>query len=310
VTPRSVADLMDMVAKKDADEGWMRFAVPASYLDYLTGAAAAARFGGRVFCNGDSVTIIEDKARFVLDTAPYAPYTAGELARAWLQTILEAHGSSRISHGNLVGGSRFGPALYFDPPKDRGGEWVMIDVKAAYWTLYSRHALDTMFRESAGAVTHLEGALTIPEADRAWVGAEKPLRNAAWGVMLGGRLSWYEGGVMRSKDPHSRYAAPGLTQLVLAQMNAIAAEARELGAVMWLTDAAICPAGAAGRVQEMLEDRWGLAVEWKASGKGYLYGLGDYQIGAVETAGEHVERGSHDGLIPLTQTARERLAAL
>lgn len=308
---------MDDLATKDVRTAWRRTVVHDEHLAQLAEAAVRGEDGlaGRVFVNGDSLTVIDAHQRYVAASAPYAPYTAGELARAWLQSVLDRAGRTRVSNAQLVGGLRLSPALFFDPPADRGGEWAMVDVKAAYWTLYSRRALDCMFRVSTGfdwdpgnRGEWRPGVLTIPEGDLAWVGEEKALRNAAWGVMQGGNISWYEGGAIRSKPSRSRYAAPDLVQFVLAQMNAVAAEARALGAVMWLTDAAICRPDQVNLIRDVLHARWGLDVALKAYGGGYLYGLGDYEIGDLETAGEHEQRGGYEGVTVLTSKTRERLA--
>jgi hypothetical protein len=290
-----IGDLAAAVAERDRAGGWRRTVVDPDAFERL---AAAAPFTGaeRVFI-GDAITHVDTRRRFAPADAPYAPYTAGELAREWLRTVLWEHDLDRIPNRHYVGGQKLGPALFFDPPADRGGEWCMIDIRAAYWTLYSRHALDVGFRLNIdGTFSHRPGDVTIPTADLEWVGAEKPLRNAAWGVMQAGPLSWWEGGRMRSKPSRSRFAAPGLVALVLAQINAIAWQARALGAVMFLTDAAICRAEDMLNIAAMFSQDWGLSSTLKASGTGYLYGLGDYVVGDHETAGGHEERGGFDGL--------------
>lgn len=301
----SLQDLKDAVAKRDAERGWSRGM-------WNLAPPKLADMPGRVFLTPACVTLVERKERWVDPGETYYPFTAGELAREWLGSILGRAGRERVMRGSMMAPKSVGPALFFDPPKDRGGEWVMIDVKAAYWTLYSRLPLDCIFGvvNDHDEFLYRAGDLYVPEEDKGWVGAEKALRNAAWGSMLAGRIEWWENGRMHSKPSRSRFEARGLTQAVLAQMNAAAAEARELGAVMWLTDAAICRREDAARIGIMLSRRWGLLAMTKAVGSGYLYGLGDYWIGDSETAGEHTRRGGHDGLTRFTLPARDRLAAL
>lgn len=255
---------------------------------------------GRVYVGADYVTVPALGLKYVHPSADYYPFTAGEMARGWLDWVLERAGRGRVEMGRLSSVAEVGPALFFDPPADRGGEWVMLDVKAAYWTLYSRVALDCLFGWVGGEIVYRPGQLAVPVEDRAWVAAEKPLRNAAWGLMLPGQLSWYEGGQYRSKPRSGGYVAHGVTQLVYATMNAIAANCRELGAVMWLTDAAICRPEQAPAIASHIESYWGLNVAVKASGPGHLYGLGDYRIGELQTAGEHVDRPGHCTLAPFT----------
>src|SRR5690348_10250899 len=103
----------------------------------------------------------------------------------------------------------------------------MLDIKAAYWSLYSRVALDCLFGVAIGGeIQYRPGTLLIPDEDKEWVSQEKPLRNAALGLMLPGVLSWYENGQYRTKIKAGGYVAHGLTQLVYAQMHHVAAMAR------------------------------------------------------------------------------------
>jgi hypothetical protein len=304
----TVADLMERVAKQDADGGWSRYTREPDVIAQLAGPQPDHPYQGRRFHSGDSLSLPELRLRYVSMDSPYAPYTAGELARAWLQTILERNDTGRLSTAAYIGGEKFGPSLFFDPPADRGGEWVMIDVKACYWTLYSRLDFDCRFRYLHDFVEYNPGRIRVPDEDKPWVGTEKPLRNAAWGAMSTERIQWTENGVTHSKPARSRFRAPGLTQAVLAQIQAVATECRIAGAVMFLTDAAVCR-------PELLEPiaavfaRWGLAWDRKEPPV-YLYGLGDYRVASKPYVGQGIDRGSYDGLQPLNQATRDRLATL
>lgn len=305
----SVAVLAEGLGRREAEAGWERREMPAGDFEGFA-RFMTATYAGRLYAGPDLVTVPGDRVRWVSTDATYFPFTAGEIARAWLDTVMRRAGVTRLCVGELWTATQLGPALFFDPPADRGGEWVMVDVRAAYWTLYSRLAFDARFALREGTVCYEPGRVGVPEQDRVWVGAEKPLRNAAWGVMLGGPISYYQDGQARCKPNRtSPYRAPGLTQAVLAQMNALAWQARRAGAVMWLTDAAICrPSDLPGVIAAI--SSWGLRAAVKADGDGRLYGLGDYQIGEATTAGDHAERGGYDGLTPLSAEAIDQLGGL
>lgn len=264
--------------------------------DRLPELEAVTSHGERAYVGGDYLTLPRSHVKYVLADAAYFPYTAGELARAWLDWVLERAERHKIKHGRLAGGDELGPALFFNPPADRAGSWVMLDVKAAYWTVYSRSQLDCLFGWIGRSIWYKPGQLAIPAEDLAWVETEKPLRNAAFGIMLPGSISYYENGTHRHKPKDGGYVAHGVTQLCYATMHAAALMARHLGAAAWLTDSAICRPEQAEAIDTMLRETFGLHAEVKASGTGRLYGLGDYRIGEHETEGEHTDRPGHDGL--------------
>ena len=301
------ARLATVVQHHDDERGYRRVTVdPETFtLPWL------AWWPGRVYRSMDMVTVPERRLRFVSSTAPLHPFTPGELARTWLKQTAADHQRRTLAPTltDQDGMLKIPPALYFTPTHGRDGEWVMLDVRACYWTLYSRLPLDSVFRFRPGrAPLFARGTVTISDRDRRQVGADKLIRNAAWGILRSSGIRWFLNGKAQQAQAPNRLGTPMVVGAVMAAVHAAAREAIDAGAVCWLTDAAICRPDRVDAIRDLLRDRWGLDAVVKASGAGRLYGCGDYRIGPVETMGEHRDRRGYSSLLRLTSVERDTLA--
>lgn len=325
---RLVAGLQAEAAAKDRRSGVRRVLCdPETFTpDWV------AWWPGRVFLGVDSAHIERRHLKYVSRLSPYAPFTPGELARLWLRRVMAARTVRSLDAGrrglplrfmpdglgrdDVAAGGQLDipPALHFDPPADRGGDWVYLDVSACYWRVFSVLPLDFPFVPPAAwpADSGECGHVWLTGEERAGMLGEKRLRNAVWGMLRSGALSWYHRGELVASAAASGgpFVSPGLVGAVMATVHAAATEAVEAGAVMWLTDAAICRPERVKAVAGVLRRRWGLPVVTKLAGPGHLWALNDYQVAGGVTGGGHVDRGPVSTLLPATAAERDRLAAL
>lgn len=266
----------------------------------------------------DLVTLERTRCKYVFRDAAYYPYSAGELARLYLERLARAQlGADRIRDAHRLrpqerAALAIPPALFFDPARGRAGPWAMVDIAACYWALATPWPLNIGFE--AGRLSWPRPAALVPPAEARAIVPLKPLRHAAWGTLRGSSLLYYREGTPAIVPALGPSVAPGLVGLVMHSIHTIAAVAvADFGAAMWLTDAGIFRPAQAAAFRGWLRQTWALGSRVKAGpAPGYLYAAGDYRIGQLRTRGPHLEQPALSTLVPATPelaaARRERLA--
>lgn len=281
-----VATLRRLCADKDARSGYKRRIARKQHLrpEFVRSHA------GRVFFSGDSITLERKRIKYVRPDLPYFPFTAGELARQYLDLLLAAAGLKRLSgRWKMTDWHREAltiPApLYFDPKRGREGHFVYVDINACYFELMKRWPLNLGFNHRTGAISMPRPAVYIPQEDWAWLRENKPIRHAIFGMLGAQQIMWYKDGRFQAKDMLGQYGAPELHARVKLELHAIARRAvSEFGCHMWLTDAGIFNSRASEFMATLP-----LASSIKAEGVGHLYAFGDYRIGETVGGAQHID---------------------
>jgi hypothetical protein len=260
---------------RDRQSGLRRRRLPARWWERLP-------TGERLYVGQGSVSDPRRHLKYVDRSEPLYPFTWGELGREWLIEQYTRLGVA-LRRGAWLGPMRNGdipPALFFQPGLTPG-DWIYVDIAACYAALLDRWPLETRYVHAVArkAKAHLyrPAGPILPTVDLL---ACKPLRLAVWGTIRGGRLQWRGAkGKWGATELADRYTQPGLAGLVLVTVHEVAWRAvHELGARMWLTDAAILPLARLFDFTEMLKP-YGLRARVQAVGSCELTGHAAYRVG-------------------------------
>jgi hypothetical protein len=161
------------------------------------------------------------------------------------------------------------------------GEWVYVDLKGAYPSIYTRLALDMVWRPD-------DERPVLGVGRMAFVGHReitKPVHRRVGGILRATEMR-----VIRLGEPETRstvgwstYLAPDLWGVIMAVLHCVADRAVEHGAVMWDTDGGIVPADRADALIRAVEEQWGCVMRVRARGRGRVWGVKHWQIGEIRT---------------------------
>lgn len=165
------------------------------------------------------------------------------------------------------------PPLYFDEAAS-GPHLTYVDLVSAYFSIYTRTTLDVYYD---GLGPPRRGIIVFTDVDR--LGSSKLVRNALLGTL---RREWRRGidhgHAFRERVP-ARRRRPMLWGLVMDSLELAMWTARDMGAVYVHTDGAIfTSATAAVEWQQRLRDQFQLFATIRASGPGWVRGIGNFSI--------------------------------
>lgn len=178
------------------------------------------------------------------------------------------------------------PPLYFDGPIASSDDLVYVDLRAAYFSIYTRTTLDVFYD---GQGPPRRGVVPFTDTDE--LGKFKLARNALLGLQHRRNRHGIDFGQHFTEivPPHRR--RPDLWGLVMDALEVVAWSARDAGACYYHTDGAIFAH------HDLAEDwiatvaeRYRLTATIRASGPGNVLGLGRFTIGGA-TAGRDTAPG-------------------
>ena len=221
----------------------------------------------------------------------HGPIMVEELARPWLRRVhAEGAPSSGMGRGRVPWTRDAERFLELLPPKwwggkAREGEWAYVDIRRAYPSLYGPLTLDMRFRPSDETPRLWWGGMEFAGLSDLW--HLRDLHLACGGIFRATRVRYIQDGAVRDEPaPWNRFLAPDLWGVMMMSLHAVADEAvRSHGCVQWNVDGGVFPRERAAGYIEWLADAWRLDARVKddCQGKGTIYGLGHYQIGAHST---------------------------
>lgn len=221
--------------------------------------------------------------RQICDEACY-PWPRLSLLAPYLTAIAHGCDSRAIDHPDLLTRR---PPLYFDKPVF--GELVYVDLRRAYWSIYSRTTLDVAYD---GKRSPQVGSITFDDIEE--LGEDKLLRNALVGTL---RREWTHGldhGVPFREEVTPAKRRPNLWGLIMDCLEVVAVAMRHLGAVYVHTDGFIFPhRDLAAYAIDWLWSHYHLIGEVRLAGEGAVWGLGRFAIG------ETVEGMMHEDHMPV-----------
>ncbi len=275
-------ELTTEATNRDLEQGWIRETVKS--LPEVRNPGLLAPFA-KAYMGEKSLTVKDTRTRKIVGGS-VAP---GEVSRLYMKHIMgEAEGLLAKKVPWRRDALQFldrGPAYYF--AGQSAGPFVLVDIKAAYATLYSRLALDVTYRPECNPPLLGIGRGKFYRVDE-WLEVKGP-RNALWGNLLRPRIrEWRHGEPIDDALPN-RYFAPDLTGIVLDACHAIALQARENGALSWAVDGGVFRPEEGLAFVEWVRSSFGLEAEVRAEGPGWLFGATSYSIGGCVT--EDVRKG-------------------
>lgn len=247
--------------------------------------------------------------RLVHISLPEAP-DASELARPWLRHCVDVSGTKRTRipwSNDQFSWLSIPQPLHLAQVGELRGEWAMVDIEAAYYSIYSALSLDLEYKRDRGTMTIRDVAFDGHEQ----IAPHKLARNMAAGIIRSTHRTIWEGGTVHEERSHNTLLAPQLWALIADTMHAIARRAVEgYGAVFVNTDGYIVPAGHADGLITELADDWCLKASVRASGKAALQSYTSYQVGDHTTETNHQEMVPKSNLVDLSSQQVARLARL
>jgi len=215
------------------------------------------------------------------------PVTSTELARPYIRMIWNAQcARPKTRQSKWMGYKRVPwsretfPMLKINPPQffeaPSSGDLTYVDIKAAYFQLYSPASLDLHFNPHRGVFG--QGMIEFLRNDE--LAGLKETRNVVTGVVRAtARTQWSNGRVSKVQT-YNRFLAPELWGYLMHTLHAIAHEARQRFDVRYIaTDGFIVPTSEADLLREFLAEDWGLETTVKCSGPGNVRAMGAYKLG-------------------------------
>lgn len=164
------------------------------------------------------------------------------------------------------------------------GEWCYVDIDSAYPSIYSRLALDCVWRPCDDRPVLGVGNMVFPRSPE--VASEKSIQRAVGGILRSTQIAEMHNGrtSLRSTVSWSQFLAPDLWGVIMWTLHAVARMAiDEFGAVMWDTDGGVVPLERAQPLREAIADRFHLASKREHEGPGLVWGVKHWQIGPDAT---------------------------
>jgi hypothetical protein len=222
-----------------------------------------------------SITDMADRTRYVCKDAlvktPWGQDTYTAVTRDWVAATyppLKAHWEEIVSarqptHAPLLSK----PGVY-------PGNFVYLDLSAAYWTLTRIYGYD---------ITYLLGQYLIPgkEIDDYPLYWHKRARASLVSMGYSSELRRWTGKEIKTTHKWGRNVI--LYHAVMDALNGIARDiTMYCGVVYWHTDGGIIPSRDLDRAQDIVAS-WGMNCKIKGQGAAIVKGIGNYRIGKLET---------------------------
>lgn len=154
------------------------------------------------------------------------------------------------------------------------GEFVAIDLKAAYWQILSRVGWDVDYYPNKWIGVKSD-VTDFPYAHH------KLMRNLLVSAGLPARVQWWDGKKIRSRKGRNPLYNGILWAFVQDVLNAVAVDMLEIGALHIHTDGYILPASEEALAMQIL-DEWTLIGEVRARGDGWIKQVGRWRVGMTE----------------------------
>lgn len=284
--------------KTDQERGWTRQVCSRDEL----GPELADHYGCTTYLGDDSASLPARRLRLVSEDAWDIP--PGEIARAWWREATKRAGY-RGDRGKLPTPP---PPPMAHVPGEVEGEWEYVDIDRCYLQIGLRIGLgcryDPEFGLATGGVAYSRGAVEVSAADAADLLESRAVRLHLWSVMRGGRMVSYHPGGSRECVPW-RLANRDHAWLLMHIVHAIAAEALEGGAVVWMVDGGIFRAPRGREFRASLARRWGLTARIEHAGPGAVWGPGRWAIGKHATATPRRQTGPSRRVLDLAPIAED-----
>lgn len=220
----------------------------------------------------------KEKLGYVWEDVAYQGYslTAGCFARSYLANLLEASGRKRVGWDNRCFGMlERNPPQFVRPCK---GSFQGYDIKAAFWTIYSKLAIDFQYWGDKWGQGTTPYSL-LPD----WWGDDKLIRNAAIGCMRARSIGVWDGTGVQNRPMYNKLLSPMLWGFICDLLNEIATKALEAGAIYYNVDGGI-----------WREEDWQRGYDWAAwvdslgfnvllqyEGEGEILSGGNWRLGEV-----------------------------
>jgi hypothetical protein len=206
-----------------------------------------------------------------IDGTP-TPMTPGEAARTELGRAFP--GLKRVGwQPGMISLFDWRSPMHYAGPQT--GDFLMIDLKSAYYQVYRRLWLNVPYPRGFGSLS----LMPVAEALREW----KAARNSLVGVCASREAIGIRGQERKVLKIRNKYLSPGLWASVQAILHTIAAMALFHGAVYINTDGYIFPSSSGWEDFVMFLDALFVAWEFRAIGDGVIAGWNSYQVGDKST---------------------------
>ncbi|MCA1571031.1 MAG: hypothetical protein LC798_12060 [Chloroflexi bacterium] len=243
------------------------------------------------------------------------PVTSTEMARPYIRMIWDeqcarpkTRQSKWMGYKRVPWSRETFPMLKINPPQffeaPSGGDLTYVDIKAAYFQLYSPASLDLRFNPLRGVFG--QGIIEFLRTDE--MAGLKETRNVVTGVMRATARTQYSSGEWKKVPTYNRFLAPELWGYLMHTLHAIAHEARQRFDVRYIaTDGFIVPTSEADLLREFLAEDWGLETTVKCSGPGNVRAMGAYTLGGTGSR-SRAERGQPmNNIMDLPDDWREQM---
>jgi hypothetical protein len=243
------------------------------------------------------------------------PVTPTETARPYIRMIWEEQCARRqTAKSRWMGFKRVpwsretfpmlklnAPAFFAAPSS---GDLTYVDIKAAYFQLYSVASLDLRFNPQRGVFG--QGIIEFLRADE--LATLKETRNTITGVVRATSRKQCCHGKMEMVPTYNRFLAPELWGYLMHTLHAVALDLRERFDVRYIaTDGYIVPSHEADLLREYLAEAWGLESTVKCSGPGSVWALGAYRLGERGSRSRAKRGEPVDNLLALDEDWRAKL---
>lgn len=217
------------------------------------------------------------------------PVTPTETARPYIRMIWEQQcarpktaRSSWMGYKRVPWSRETFPMLWLNPPmffeRPSHGDLTYVDIKAAYFQLYSPASLDLRFNPQRRMFG--QGLISFLRTDE--LAALKETRNTIIGVVRARERTQWSHGKVTKVPTYNRFLAPELWGYLMHTLHAIAHDVIERFDVRYMnTDGFIVPTAEAGLLREFLAEEWGLESTVKGQGEGSVWAMGAYKLGGL-----------------------------
>lgn len=204
------------------------------------------------------------------------PVSASSVARRILFSGLNLLGRKRIPWNKRALPLLKIPHPLYCVPSWTGQQLYYFDIKAAYYSIYSRLPFDLWFNGTRTVGGKVYFSDFLPSDLR----TQKLLRNCIVGCLRSDLSSRVRSFRLVRRQNHNPLLSPYLWGYIASILHSIANKAIELGAVYYNTDGGIFNNLEDGLKWCKYVERLGFVPDLKQHGVGYVLGVGRYKIGA------------------------------
>lgn len=215
------------------------------------------------------------------------PVTPTETARPYIRMIWQEQcarpkgpRSSWMGYKRVPWSRATFPMLWLNPPmffeRPSTGDLTYVDIRAAYFQLYSPATLDLRFDPTRRVFG--QGMIEFLRTDE--LATLKETRNTIIGILRARERTQCSHGHVSKVPTYNRFLAPELWGYLMHTLHALAHEVLARFDVRYMnTDGFIVPTSEAPLLREFLAEEWGLETTIKGQGEGSVWALGAYTLG-------------------------------